>query len=181
MKDQNIFEQLDASYSKFLAASRYPKNNLDDILICIDTKMKQVIKYPDQIINKLFLGKKRENELREDKKKEVVKQEKKVNIDNFGVIEEIKNLLLKRGNKYKEEHSQKEIILFFIFLKKAYFITINRKDGTYLRFKSGIFVNEQGKNNIYINYTKLEKEEIRVELEKLTGKIKELSNENENE
>ena len=33
MKDQNIFEQLDASYSKFLAASRYPKNNLDDIFI----------------------------------------------------------------------------------------------------------------------------------------------------
>lgn len=181
MKAQNIFEELDVSYSQFLEASRHPKGNLDDILITIDTKMKRIIKYPDQTINNLFLGKKRENEIKEDKKKEVLKEEKKDDNDNFCVIEEIKNLLLKRGSKYKEEHNPKEIIMFFIFMKRAYFITISRKDGTFLRFKSGIFSNEQGKNNLYINYTKLEKEEIKVELDKLKRAIKELSTENENE
>lgn len=144
-------DDLDIYFDKLIKACKKPKCCVIDINCCIKDSsfVERALK------NKNFLNKKRKYYTEENKP--IQNEEEYIN--------KIKDLLLRKGYKYKEEHSKNEIVLFFMISSTVYFITIHRSNGTLLRFKKGNIIEKEGKKIINITIAKTNSSEIKQELD----------------
>ena len=150
-------DELDVYFDKLIKACRKPKCCVIDINCCIKNSsfIEKALK------NKDFLNKKRKylTEATNPKQKD----------EEY--IHKIKELLLRKGYKYKEEHSKNEIVLFFMISHIVFFVTTHRNNYTLIRFKKGNIIEKEGKKFINITTTKTDSSEIIQELDLIIKKL----------
>lgn len=144
-------DELDEYFDKLIKACRKPKCCVMDINCCIKDSsfIEKALK------NKDLLNKKRKNLTEETKPKQ----------NDEMYIKNIKELLLRKGYKYKEEHSKNEIVLFFMISQIVFFVTTHRSNSILIRFKKGNIIEKEGKKLINITTTKTKSSEIIEELD----------------